>query len=238
MARQKQAADQFRVAQLLGRPVPYRLRRRRRMRHLVMRVDGEGLRVSAPYGVSSAWIEATLQEKARWILKRLETLAARVMWRPDWRAGARLPYLGISLILAVEAQARLWPVERVADRLLVSDPRCHDPAVMETLVMDWYREEALRHLANRVSALAPALGLAPPPFALSSSRSEWGSCSSRGRLLFNWRLIQLPPSLVDYVVVHELAHLIELNHSPAFWRLVEQVYPGWRDARRALRQYG
>ncbi len=208
------------------------------MRHLVMRVDGEGLRVSAPYGVSAAWIEAALQEKAGWIVKRLEALAARETFRPDWRPGTRLPYLGLSLTLTVETRPRLWPVDRVDDRLLVSDPGCHDPAVVETLVMGWYREEALRHLDGRLKALAPALGLDAPRFALSSSRSEWGSCSSRGRLLFNWRLIQLPPSLVDYVVVHELAHLIELNHSPAFWRLVERVYPGWREARRALRHYG
>ncbi|PZP68824.1 MAG: M48 family peptidase, partial [Delftia acidovorans] len=106
------------------------------------------------------------------------------------------------------------------------------------MVMDWYRDEAHRYLSERVAALAPRLGVPIPPLALSSSRSEWGSCSSRGRILFNWRLIQLPPRLVDYVVAHELAHLIELNHSPAFWQLVERLYPDWREARRALRRYG
>lgn len=238
MAREGRVRGAVRVVELGGRPVPYHLRRRRRMRNLVMRVDGDGLRVTAPYGVSLAWIEAALQERAAWIVKRLAAMAERVTFRPDWRPGARLPYLGTSLSLTLETRSRLWPVERVGEQLIVSDPRSDDPAVVEAMVMDWYRDEAHRYLSERVAALAPRLGVPIPPLALSSSRSEWGSCSAWGRILFNWRLIQLPPRLVDYVVAHELAHLIELNHSSAFWQLVERLYPDWREARRGLRRYG
>ncbi|MCG7756220.1 MAG: M48 family metallopeptidase, partial [Nitrosomonas sp.] len=78
----------------------------------------------------------------------------------------------------------------------------------------------------------------PPPFRLSRAKTRWGSCNSRGLVTLNWRLIQLPLHLIDYVVAHELAHLIEMNHSKAFWRLVGAIYPDYQAARNMLKNYG
>lgn len=228
----------LRVARLADREVPYVLTRRRRMRNVVMRIDGNSLQVSAPYGAPVAAVESVLAEKARWILKRLAEAAARPSLEMSWSDGAALPWLGGTLTLRLEAAARLWPVERVGGTLVVSHPQAASPAVAERLVCAWYDEQALALFRERAAALAPALEVTLPVIRLSSSRSEWGSCSSGGRVLLNRRLLHLPPHLVDYVIAHELAHLRELNHSPRFWALVARVCPEHRALRRELKRYG
>ena len=231
-------AARLRVARLDDREVPYVLTRRRRMRNVVMRVDGDGLLVSAPHHAPLAAIEAALVDKARWILTRLAEHATRPRFAPTWSDGDAVPWLGGALTLRIERSPRLWPVERVGGMLVVAHPDAGDPAVAARLVGAWYDEQALALFRSRAGALAPLLGVAPPPIRLSGSRSEWGSCSAGGRVLLNRRLIQLPPHLVDYVIAHELAHLRELNHSPRFWDLVARACPEHRALRRELKRYG
>lgn len=93
-------------------------------------------------------------------------------------------------------------------------------------------------MSERVALYADKLGVPLPKVKLSNARTRWGSCSSHGTVCLNWRLIQLPPALLDYVVAHELSHLIEMNHSPAFWKVVERIYPDYRQAQRDLKQIG
>jgi predicted metal-dependent hydrolase len=88
---------------------------------------------------------------------------------------------------------------------------------------------------ERTTLYARKLGVAVPRVSLSSARTRWGSCSEKGGIRINWRLIHLPLTLIDYVVAHELAHLIEMNHSQRFWAVVASVYPEWRAARRELK---
>lgn len=100
---------------------------------------------------------------------------------------------------------------------------------------EWYRRRAADVLNARVAHFAPLVGVAPPPIAIKEMRSRWGSCSAKGRISLHWGLVLLPLELVDYVVVHELVHLRELHHQPAFWRGVEQVLSDYRERRRRLR---
>jgi predicted metal-dependent hydrolase len=100
----------------------------------------------------------------------------------------------------------------------------------------WFQAEAKRLFRERLDFYAPQLEVAYKAFALSSAGSRWGSCTVHGNIRLNWRLIHYPLSLVDYVVAHELAHLREMNHSPAFWEAVGEVYPDYDGARLALRK--
>lgn len=102
----------------------------------------------------------------------------------------------------------------------------------------WYRRRAAEVLRERIAHYAPLVGVAPPPVAIKDMHSRWGSCSAKGRVNLYWGLVALPLELADYVVVHELAHLHELNHSPAFWRGVEAVLPDYRERRKRLRSEG
>ena len=96
---------------------------------------------------------------------------------------------------------------------------------------------ALSHFEARVAEFAARLGVRPPPVRLTSARTRWGSCSARA-IRLHWRLIHLPAALVNYVVAHEVAHLQHMDHSPAFWAVVERLYPDARSARRQLREAG
>ena len=99
----------------------------------------------------------------------------------------------------------------------------------------WYRREARWLLEEAVAREAARLGLSYARIAVRDQRTRWGSCSTRGTLSFNWRLVLAPPEILDYVVVHELLHLREPNHSPAFWGLLDQHRPGWRAQAEWLR---
>ncbi|MDM7463197.1 M48 family metallopeptidase [Tepidimonas taiwanensis] len=98
-------------------------------------------------------------------------------------------------------------------------------------------EQARQRFAERVAHYAPLLGVAPARLRVSDARTRWGSASSRGTIALNWRLVCLPPALLDYVVVHELAHLREMNHGPAFWALVAAVLPDYAQRRAALHRH-
>ena len=92
--------------------------------------------------------------------------------------------------------------------------------------MEWYRQEAWDHLKARVADYGNVMGVKPSQLKLSNAKKRWGSCSGKRSINLNWRLIMLEDQLIDYVVVHELAHLIELNHSLGFWGVVERVTAG------------
>src|SRR5207244_3364921 len=93
-------------------------------------------------------------------------------------------------------------------------------------------------LVPRTEFFASQLGVPAPALALSSGRSQWGVCMAGGTIRLNWRLVHLEPALADYVVAHEVAHLMEMNHSKPFWRLAADLYPGWREAGERLEVAG
>jgi hypothetical protein len=228
---------QVRRIALAGQDVAYRLVRARR-RSIGMQIGLSGLTVRAPRWVSIREIEGALGERAAWILRALAEWRARrrdVLPR-EWRSGAPIVYRGRELALAVyPARARSIAPDLI--NLTVLHPAAHDERQVAAFVLRWLRDEALRLLAPHVAVAAARLPAAPPPFKLSNARSEWGSCSHRGELRLNWRLVQLPPELAAYVVAHEVAHLVEMNHSPRFWAVVEALHPDHAAARRALHDW-
>ncbi len=220
-----------------GQPIDYRLTRTRR-RTIGMQVDLDGLSVRAPRWVGIAEIEAALAERSGWILRTLGEWRTRrrEVFPREWKSGAPIYYRGAELTLA------LYPARRPAIRhdmfdLTVLHPAHGDERKVASFVGHWLREEALRLLAPRVADYARQLVDAPPPVRLSNARSEWGSCNQRGEIRLNWRLVQLPDALAEYVVAHEVAHLAELNHSPRFWAVVERLMPGHAQRRRELEEW-
>jgi predicted metal-dependent hydrolase len=217
-----------------GNEIDYRLFRSRR-RSIGMQVGLAGLSVRAPRWVAIREIEAALTERSAWILRSLAEWRARrrdVLPR-EWKTGAPILYRGRELALAVHvARTREIGVDLL--NLTVLHPAAQDETQIAAFVVRWLREEALRIVAPRVHEFAARLVPALPVVKLSNARSEWGSCNQHGVIRLNWRLIQLPPELALYIVAHEVAHLVELNHSPRFWRQVEALFPGHAGARQAL----
>ena len=112
-----------------------------------------------------------------------------------------------------------------------------DQAHIARKVLLWYRQYALQDFQRRVALFAAKLKIAPPPVFLSNAKGRWGSCNSRHEIRLNWRLIQAPPALINYVVAHELAHTKQMNHSAKFWAIVEKLDPEYRTAEKALKDW-
>ena len=230
----RQAAASARRIALLDKLVEYRLFRTRR-RSIGMIIDQSGLAVRAPSWVSLREIEQTLTERARWIVETLEEWQGRdrESLPARWREGAALLYRGRPLTLALFA-ARRKRIDADLLHLKVLHPDPGDEAAIGAFVGAWLKDQALQLLTPRVAHFAHRLRAAPPRLRLSTARTQWGSCNHKGDISLSWRLVQLPPRLADYVVAHEVAHLVELNHSSRFWALVETLLPGHEEARREL----
>jgi len=153
------------------------------------------------------------------------------------RHGAQVPLLGRHVRVHVISGANrgYWCCDAEQDVLWLA---ARPDADLTVLARRSLQRRAREHFAPRLAAAAARLGCPAPRLALSSARTRWGSCSADGSIRLNWRLIHLPPDLIDYVIAHEAAHLVEMNHGPRFWATVERLYPDWRAARARLKQVG
>lgn len=227
-------ADQAptRHALLRGRAVEFRFERRHR-RTIGIRVSEHGLSVAAPLRAPWREIEGFLHEKAHWILKKLDQRAAAGKPRTVFgESGETLPLHGREIALVVSPAKH--SVKLAGGDLHVCVPEPHHRGAVRALLLRWLKARALDTLAPRLAHYAARLSLPPPPLKLSNARTQWGVCMSSGRVRLSWRLVHLAPELADYVVAHEIAHLVELNHSERFWALVEWLYPHWREARERI----
>ncbi|MBI4563232.1 MAG: M48 family metallopeptidase [Planctomycetes bacterium] len=197
----------------------------------------DGVRVILPARMAAAEAEPLLRARAAWVLRTLDRAErwARVMPVRRLAHGAEVPFLGTNLRLDVARGPTR--VGRLGDSLMVTVPTPVDRSIRRALV-GWYRREAEWELERRVRDLSSRHGLAVRSVVVRDQKTRWGSCSTSGRLSFNWRLMLAPPEIVDYLVCHELAHLWEPNHSPRFWARVGGLCPAWREREKWLRKHG
>jgi predicted metal-dependent hydrolase len=221
------------VIQVQGREIPYHLSRSRR-RTLGLSVTESGVRVNAPKWVTQAEIDRFLQERIDWLLKNLQKIEQIRREQPELRDGENVFFLGVPLRIRV-APCLFPDIRRHGRMLWASVP--HENDVPE-LVRAWLKVRAERMLRKRLMHYARKQGGRIPAFALSDARSQWGICHPDGRIRLNWRLVQAPLSIIDYVAAHEVAHLLHLDHSRQFWRQVEALYPEAKTAREWLNRHG
>jgi predicted metal-dependent hydrolase len=225
---------------LLGQHrIGYELKRARR-RSIGFVVGPQGLRVSAPRWVPVAEIERALHHKGEWILRKLVEQRERQQRiqasRIEWLDGGRLPYLGeaLTLVLAPTEREVVW--DAVTRQLRLPLPHGASAEQIRDLAQSWLQARAREDFLPRCRRFADQLGVAMKSLRLSSAQTRWGSASADGSIRLNWRLIHFAPAIIDYVVAHELAHLREMNHSPAFWDTVRSVLPDFERSRDALRE--
>lgn len=213
--------------------ISYRLARSRR-RSLALYVGHDGVLAKAPLSMPLYEIESFLRQKTRWLRRRLHE-ASLTPLPFFWHSGARLPVLGRDVsVLAVSGHA----IRLEQNCLEVGLTRINDCAELRRRTIEWLKREAAAHFRGRVNHFSSALDVRISDVSLSNARTQWGLCHEDGRVRLAWRLFHAPVELIDYVVAHEVAHLVEMNHSPRFWAVVERIYPRWRDAREALRDFG
>ena len=211
-------------------------------------VGPRGLAVRAPKWTPLHEVDSALQTKAPWILRKLHEarerhakLAAQVT---DWRDGVSFPFLGQDLLIRLDpehrfgaAVAEMVPSEQPPTlRLSLSHGASADQ--IRTAVQAWLMRQAKQVFQTRLENFAPLLGVHWKKLGLSNAGTRWGSAKSDGSIRLNWRLIHFSLPVLDYVVVHELSHLREMNHSPRFWEIVRSVLPDYAVLRQQLKDNG
>jgi predicted metal-dependent hydrolase len=236
---------------LLGETVvAYQFRRGKR-RTIGFSVGAEGLVVSAPKWVPLYEIDKSVQEKAGWIVAKLQETRARhdrlEAARIEWRDGSTLPFLGEPVRLHIDPRHAFSGVGGELRSTEAGDPAgaqktlhiglAHDAGAdqIRDAVQAWLMRRAKQLFTERLDHFAPQLGVQWRKLSLSSAGTRWGSASADGSIRLNWRLIHFKLSVIDYVVVHELSHLRVMDHSPRFWDTVRTVVPDYARLRSQLK---
>lgn len=206
---------------------------RRPRQSIGLRVRDGAVELVAPPGVSERRLGEVLEQRRDWIaghLRRQRELAAE-------RAAPVASLQGQTLSWrCLPGQRRA--VRRVGDVLQLCGVEEGDLDAARALIARYLKREAALRYGERLAHFAGLCRRQPAGWQLSSARGRWGSCTAAGVIRLNWRLIQAPPAILDYVIAHELAHLEHMNHSAAFWAETARLYPDWQAARRWLKQHG
>ncbi|MEM7663736.1 MAG: M48 family metallopeptidase [Pseudomonadota bacterium] len=221
----------FRTAS--GQDVPVRFEVNPRAKRLILRLDQKNREA-----VAVAPSKRQLKAAAAFAEQRLDWLASCLESVPDVQTlseGAVIPLRGVPTHITAAGTGRL-PRLQEGDPPVLSLPGA--PETLNARALRYLKREARTDLTRAVDHYATQLGVTYRRISVKDTRSRWGSCSAEGNLSFSWRLILAEPFVLDYVAAHEVAHLIEMNHSPAFWAHVEKIYPDWRYASGWLKAHG
>ncbi|SFK67764.1 hypothetical protein SAMN05216302_101221 [Nitrosomonas aestuarii] len=225
---------------LSGKNIDYQLKRSRR-RSIGLKINHRGLQVSVPFNLPITDIDSVLRNKADWILKKLATWHNKIPLNSAGTEHVNGQYLLLGGFwkpaLSTCRQIQMTPAHDNAATISSDFDTLFTPEQIRKWIMAWYQQQAVTCFSERIALYAEKLNVPKPSFKLSQARTRWGSCNSRSIIRLNWQLIQLPLYLIDYVVAHELCHLIEMNHSKAFWKLVASIYPDYQQARSELKKY-
>lgn len=201
-----------------------RSKRAKRLSLRVSRLDG-AVKLTVPARGSARAAMDFLHERSDWLKQAVSGIAG-----PE--------RVGLGTLLPIEGRP-LRLVAGYGKRARIEQGELHVPeARPAAAAMAFVKAHARERLAERVAFYADRLGQEAGKLTLRDTRSRWGSCTSRGDLMFNWRLAMAPPEVLDYVAAHEVAHLIEMNHSAAFWAQVARIYPDYEPMRRWLKTEG
>jgi len=197
-------------------------------------------------------IDEAVVEKMPWILSKLQDWQARkaqlAMAHTRWKSGGQLPYMGCQITLQIGVPGPHVPHGRAhfegnhdapeaGQTLWLPLPNDADTHRMREMTQAWLQSRAAAWFDQRIRYFLEKTGLSIRRWRLSSAATRWGSCTSDGNIMLNWRLIHFSPMVIDYVIAHELAHLREMNHSQDFWTEVQQLYPDYHTAKQMLQRH-
>ncbi len=217
-----------------GQTIAYRLDLRVR-RTIGLKITAEGLVVHAPKRINASQLQQVLLQKAGWIQQKLALRENNQVSAMQWVDGEPLMFMGQDIVLSLQHHATNKAVTLQGNQLLVRSPQIDQQPFVARKVLQWYAQQALPDFTRRVALLAAQMGEKVTGVALSNARSRWGSCNSRRQIRLNWRLIQAPPHIIQYVICHEMAHLKEMNHSARFYAVQASLFPNHVQAEKELK---
>jgi predicted metal-dependent hydrolase len=225
-----QTTDYRSQMSISGIKVPYTVKRNHKARRIWIRVeDEEGLVVVLPKSRKGSVVPKVIREHKDWVLKAIHKREERLENAPPpLGEGRSMVYRGRIVDLRVRNIPCQVPLVKLnGDQISVTMPKNSEKSLREVL-SDWMKERALLIFSRRVEYFSTKIGVRYGNIQVRNQKTRWGSCSSKGQLSFNWRLLLAPPDVLDYLVIHEVSHLKHHDHSQRFWNLVKSLCPGYR----------
>lgn len=225
--------------------IKYKIRRSDERETLSIAVDPvEGVIVTSPEDVDEDKIRDVVKDRAGWIIEKQEDIK-EILEPPlekEFLSGEKLQYLGRRYRLKLVEKSEGSSVNLKKGKFIITYPEGLEGKKRRRLVrnnlLEWYYEHAEDKLKERVDKYKDQVGVEPNSVKVKHQQKRWGSCTKNKDLLYNWRIIMAPMSIVDYVVVHELCHLKEKNHTDRFWRMLKSIIPDYEDRKEWLRVNG
>ena len=217
-------------------PFKVELVRANRKKSASITVQDDIVVVSVPKELSEYRIKKLIKDKTPWIrLKLKECKPNFSIPSKEYVSGETISYLGRNYKLKI-IEGNQASIKLKGQYLLttITDKSSHNDVY--SLIQSWYISHATEKLMEKTNRLAKAIGVKPISIKVKNYKSRWGSCSSKGDVSYNWKIMQAPSSVIDYVVIHELCHLIEHNHSSKFWNMVEKYCPEWKKSKEWLKR--
>ena len=221
-----------------GFEFPVEVIRTSRRRSASIYLDGEGIKVRVPDGISDSYVRDLIARKSPWIKRKLREAELAAPPRPrEFVSGETFSYLGKNYRLKVlNGDTSSVKLRGGYLKAIVSSSLGTKEEQIRSLLVQWYQSHARERLEEKTRRYAKILQVEPGSVDVKDYKSRWGSCSAKGDISYNWRIVIAPHRIVDYVVVHELCHILEHNHSPNYWRHVERVVPDFKECRQWLKQ--
>ena len=216
---------------------PVEIVRTDRTKSASIHVERDVVKVRVPKKLSNDRIKELVGKRTAWINGKLREHALRPVVKPkEYVSGETFSYLGRNYRLKVirgsdtslkMKSGYLWA--------MIHDKDANPESTIRSLLQSWYQRNARIRLSEKTERLARIVGVNPSSISIKDYKARWGSCSVNGDVAYNWRIIMAPHRIVDYVVIHELCHLLEHNHSPRFWKQVQRHVTDWRECKEWLR---
>lgn len=209
-----------------------------RRKSMALKVNSKGVSVHIPATLSTDIAMAFVAQKTDWVLQQLQQQPAPPAPR-EWIDGDALFFLGEPYRLKLK-QRDSAPCVTQSDVDLILSGRLNrlTPAGRRKVILDWYKVQATHYLIARTENLSRVVKRMPSNITIKTYKARWGSCNAKGEIQYNWKIIQAPISIIDYLIIHELCHLQHHNHSPAFWQCVRAALPEFKSAQQWLKQHG
>ena len=219
---------------------PVEIVRTNRKRSASIQLDGVGIKIRIPKTLSDKRINALIVKRSKWIQQKLKEAALSPPVEPKaYVHGENFLYLGQDYQLSVlSGQKQTTELKGNFLEVTIADKDKNHPDSIRSMLIRWYKQQAEVLLVEKTRAYAGLIGVEPQSIVVKDYKSRWGSCSINGDISYNWRIIMAPDHIVDYVVVHELCHLLEHNHSSRYWQHVERYVSDYKQRRNWLKTAG
>lgn len=222
-------------------PINFEIEYKKRKTFAIEIIPPNKIKVKSPRGISKSKIEELVHSKANWIIKKLEEFKDIEHMQIERRFvdGEIFMYLGKEYILKITQNKNLKKAEvSICNEFIhVKTPKI-EIEIIKKIMIEWYKIECDKKIRERIEVYGQKLGEMPRIIKVKEQKRRWGTCTSRRDVLFNWKCIMAPIDVIDYIVVHELCHLVHMNHSANFWSLVKSNFPHYEEKKQWLRKNG